>query len=259
MTATLGILGVGHLASYVVAGLRNARDDRKIILSPRNQQRQQMLVKSYGCEGANSNQEVVDTADILLLCVRPQQLENLLESVKFSPGQLVVSCIAGVPLAQLQRQLRDQTVVRTMPLACAEVGQGAVPVYPSNAQATELLRRLGTLVELNSEAEFELATVAACMNGWMFSYFDHLTHWYQNQGLEPAKARELVLASVNGAVALAIARPERGLGAISDSIATDGTYTKLGLDLLQQRGAFEPWSEACDAVEAALTPAHPSA
>ena len=252
MTARLGVLGVGHLASYVVAGLRNAGDNRRIILSPRNQQRQQALVERYGCMAASSNQDVVDSADYLLLSVRPQDLPTLLQTLEFSPGQLVISCVAGVSLDHLQTELKDQVVVRTMPLACAEVGQGAVPVYPSNLQAIELLGKLGTLVELSSEADFELATVAACMNGWMFNYFDHLTHWYQSQGLEPTKARELVLASVNGAVALASAMPERDLRTISDSIATDGTYTKLGLDLLQQRGAFEPWSEACDRVEAAL-------
>lgn len=252
MTAKLGILGVGHLASYVVAGLRNAGDQREILLSPRSQSRQQALVQSYGCTAASSNQQVVDNADLVLLSVRPEHLSNLLESLQFAPGQILISCVAGVGMERLQSILPSQVIVRTMPLACAEVGEGAVPLYPANEPAAELLGQLGTLVEMNSEADFELATVAACMNGWMFSYFDQLIRWYQAQGLEAQKARDLVLAAVSGATALASAKPQASLSAISDSIATDGTYTKLGLDLLQKRRAFEPWLEACTEVEKAL-------
>ena len=253
MTSKLGILGVGHLASYVVAGLRNAGDQREILLSPRNQLQQQALVQTYGCKAADSNQEVVDSADLVLLSVRPGQLISLLDLLQFSPGQVVISCVAGVGLQQLRQLLPSQIIVRTMPLACAEVGQGAVPLYPEEQAAAELLGQLGTLVKLSSEAEFELATVAACMNGWMFRYFDHISLWYREQGLDPQKARDLVLASVTGAVALANAKPEQSFDAISDSIATDGTYTKLGLDLLQERRAFEPWIEACSMVKVALS------
>lgn len=252
MTAKLGILGVGHLASYVVAGLRNAGDQREILLSPRGQSRQQALVQSYGCTATSSNQQVVDNADLVLLSVRPEHLPNLLDSLEFLPGQLLISCVAGVGMEQLQSLLPSQVIVRTMPLACAEVGQGAVPLYPANEPAAQLLGQLGTLVEMNSEAEFELATVAACMNGWMYNYFDQLTRWYQVRGLEPQKARNLVLAAISGAAALASAKPQESLSAISDSIATDGTYTKLGLDILHERRALEPWIDACAAVESAL-------
>jgi len=39
---------------------------------------------------------------------------------------------------------------------------------------------------------------------------------------------------------------------ISDSIATEGTYTKLGLDMLESQGAFDLWVDACAEVEKAL-------
>lgn len=251
-SGALGILGVGHLASYVVAGLRAAGDTRDVILSPRNALRSEHLVRHFDCRSANSNQEVIDRADIILLSVRPEQLESLLKPLRFRAEQLVISCVAGVSLELIHPLTDSATVVRTLPLACAEVGQGAVPLFPDHPEARDLLGSLGQLILLGSEDEFELASVAACMNGWMFKFFDQLTRWYLAKGLNAEQARRLVVHACGGAAALADAKPEQSLQQISDSIATEGTYTKLGLDLLQKNNAFDPWADAFNEVENAL-------
>lgn len=252
MSQSLGVLGVGHLASYFIAGLRRAGDKRSIFLSPRNPQRGQLLVNEQGCEQATSNQQVLDSTRLVLLSVRPHQLDELVNPLRFTSEHLVISCVAGVSLERLQALVGEAQVVRTLPLACAEVGQGAVPLFPANAEAQALLEQLGQLIVLEAEEQFELASVAACMNGWMFSFFHELATWYADQGLDSDKARELVLHACSGAAALASAKPKQSLKSISDSIATEGTYTKLGLELLETRGAFGPWVDACSIVEKAL-------
>ena len=252
MNSSLGILGVGHLATYVIAGLRRAGDQREILLSPRNAQRAQALVREHRCVQERSNQTVVERARIILLSVRPHQLESLLEPLEFKADHLLISCVAGVSLEHLRSLVGDAQVVRTLPLACAEVGEGAVPLYPEHPEARALLSQLGELVLLGSEAQFELASVAACMNGWMFKFFAQLTEWYAAQGLAPETAKALVLHAFSGAVALADASTDKSMVEISDSIATEGTYTKLGLDMLESQGAFDLWVDACAEVEKAL-------
>src|SRR5210317_1892623 len=160
MNSSLGILGVGHLATYVIAGLRRAGDQREILLSPRNAQRAQALVKEHRCVQERSNQTVVERARIILLSVRPHQLESLLEPLEFKADHLLISCVAGVSLEHLRSLVGDAQVVRTLPLACAEVGEGAVPLFPEHPEARALLSQLGELVLLGSEAQFELASVA---------------------------------------------------------------------------------------------------
>jgi pyrroline-5-carboxylate reductase len=254
MSEQLGILGVGHLASYVVEGLRNAGDSRSILLSPRNRERSRTLAQQHGCEIAADNQAVVDNTRIVLLSVRPDQVRDLLENLTFSSEHLVISCVAGMPLSEVAPLVSPGRVVRTLPLACAEVGEGAIPLYPDHTSARELLSAIGCVIPFEDEAGFELAGVASCMNGWMYAFFEQLTRWYVGQGMESTQARELVLHSVRGATGLAAARPELPLQVISDSIATEGTFTKRGLDLLQETGCFTPWQQACDLVGKALKP-----
>lgn len=252
MEQALGILGVGHLASYVVAGLRNAGDNRRMLLSPRNSSVGMVLSDSYGAERLESNQAVVDRAQLILVAVRPRDLVELLDPLVFSPDQLVISCVAGEKLARIGPLTGDADIVRALPLACAEVGKGAIPLFPWNEEAVHLLSQLGHVITFDDESKFELGGVASCTNGWMYKFFHELSKWYVDRGLEPEQARALVIETCLGAASLASEKGEWSLLSISESIATDGTFTKAGLDLLEAKGAFQPWIDASDLIEKAL-------
>ncbi|WP_432698441.1 NAD(P)-binding domain-containing protein [Marinobacterium sp. YM272] len=252
MSRSIGILGAGHLASYVVAGLRNAGDKRPILVSPRGITTAERLRRDHDCIIAPDNQSLVDQCDLLLIAVKPAQLEDLLSNLSFTAHHLLISCAAGVPLSTLKSLAGSAEVVRTLPLAPAEFAAGVVPLYPDHDSANALLSQLGELIVFDSEDKFELAATAACMNGWIYDFLDQLTDWFTGQGLDADQARALVTHSVSGATALASARPELPLREICDSIATEGTFTKAGLDMLRQQNAMQPWIDACAAIQNAL-------
>lgn len=254
MSEQLGVLGVGHLASYTLAGLRNAGDHRPVLLSPRNRERALSLATEHDCEVAVDNETVVERTRLILLSVRPEHVQELLQDLTFTSDHLLISCVAGMPLSQIAPLIAPARVVRALPLVCAEVGEGAIPIFPDHPEVRQLLAQLGCVISFDDEEGYELASVAACMNGWMYAFFEQLTEWYVDQGMEKSRARELVLHSVSGATGLAVARPELPLGEISASIANEGTFTKLGLDLLQAQDSFRPWLQASDRVAKALKP-----
>ncbi|MGB0867317.1 MAG: pyrroline-5-carboxylate reductase family protein, partial [Granulosicoccaceae bacterium] len=136
----LGFLGVGHLASYTIEGLRHAGDRRRIVLSPRNSAVAAELVERHGCELAEHNQAVIDSCEAVVLSVRPDSVADLLSDVQFKSGQLVISVMAGVSLRDLQKHsnLCDVVLVRSLPIQCAAVGVGPLPLYPGNAVAGEI-------------------------------------------------------------------------------------------------------------------------
>ncbi len=63
---------------------------------------------------------------------------------------------------------------------------------------------------------------------------------------------ELVMGMAKGAAELALASKEISPAEIASGIATEGTFSKLGLDLLEQQAAFEPWREACKLLQKQL-------
>jgi hypothetical protein len=61
------------------------------------------------------------------------------------------------------------------------------------------------------------------------------------------------MGMARGAAELALAKSESTPAEIAAGIATEGTFSKLGLDLLQKNTAFEPWREACQLLQNQLT------
>jgi len=251
--ATLGILGVGHLATYTVTGLRHSGDARRIILSPRNAERAQHLATTFDCEIAKSNQAVIDQADLVLLAVRPFQLEDMLADLHFPKDKIVVSAAAGVSLAQLRAKADfPEKLALILPVVAAENAQGFVPIYPEIPELKALADSLGKTIAFAEESQFDEAATMACLNCWMYRFFDMQVNWLTGYGIDNENARQLVLHNTLGAAHYALGRPQQSLSELTDEIATEGTYSKLGLDQLEAGGAFTQWSDTLDMIKQKL-------
>lgn len=236
---TLGIIGVGHLASYFVAGLRHAGDQRRILLSQRNAEVSADLAKRYQCEVLSDNQSVADQADIVLLATRPAHSLVALQGITLRPTQLVLSVVAGVSIDDLREYAAPADIARCLPLAPAEVAAGATPLMLNNPRAHQLLSQIATVVCVEDEKTFELAGVASCTSGWVFQMIAELQAWLEKAGMSQQQARTIAIETFHGAAHLAKMQPDLNLQTQADTIGTEGTYTKLFIDQFRQAKGFE--------------------
>ncbi|SIS73137.1 NAD(P)-binding domain-containing protein [Neptunomonas antarctica] len=247
----LGILGVGHLAGYCVRGLRNSDDQRSILLSPRGEAMARHLAAECYCNIADSNQQVVDQCDIILLAVRPMHLDDLLQTINFRPGQTVISVIAGISLEQLRQYpaLQQTELVRALPSTSAEVNAGPIPLFPSNPLAEELFASLGQVVTLTSEALFDTALAHACLHGWSYFLIQALIDWSTKQGMDPTTARQMVVHSISSSITFAEANPTLSYKEIGDAIATEGTFTRKGIEQIKSDNGIQSWIDAMESMK----------
>lgn len=253
MTNTIGFLGVGHLASYTIAALRSGGHAGDIVLSPRNAAVAERLSRDHVCEVLSSNQDVVDSAGIVVLSVRPQQLTVLLDGLRFRDDQTVLSAVAATSLDDLRAYSNlPETIVRFMPSSFIEAGDAIFPLFPRNEVLEELLGALGSVVTFETETQFELAMIASCAYAWVYDIADELSDWFASAGWPADMARDMTLRHIRGATTYALANPASSLAEISAGIATEGTFTKLGLEHLRDAGAISAWSEALDLLRSKL-------
>ncbi len=245
---SLGILGVGELTEKVVYGLRRSGFAGAIYLSPRNAARAGALARDFGCEVLADNQAVADAADLLLLGVRPQAFAELAGEVRVRAGQRLVSLLPGVDLAQLQAAFPGAHCVRLMLSYAAQYNQSTVVLCPVDPESQALFGSLGNVVALQQESAFELATVAACMNGWFYYLLDDLQQWLSDKGMSPSDARALVLGNLQDCLTSARARPQQSLKEMGEAIATPGTFTADGLKVLMHQPVGATWGAACEVV-----------
>ena len=246
----IGLIGVGHLASYLVPGLLRGLSAEALLLSPRNQAQAAALAARHGLRIATDNQALVEACDIVLLATRPGQAAAAVAALDWRPGQTLVSLCAGLPLAALDAG--PATLARALPVSSALIGESPTCLTPDLAPVRALLAPLGPVIALPDEASFEVASVPSAFYGWVHGLIAETAAWAERAGLPEETARQLVAQTVRGAAGMILAEPERPIDHMIKTLATPGGITELGLSGLREAAAFEPWHEACDAVLARL-------
>lgn len=242
----LGIIGVGHLAGSLLAGVRRAGwAPDEVLLAPRGHGPE--LAERFGHALARDNAEVVAACDSVLLAVRPAHAVEAVTGLGWRGGQVLISACAGVPSGALAAAAAPARVVRIMPMTAAEFGASPTVVWPDEPAARPFLRAIGTAIPLASEADFETATVSAAVYGWAQELIARAVEWSAAQGLPEVTARQLVAQTFGGAARMQAesAAPMRQLLA---ELVTPGGITEAGLEHLRDAGALEAWDGACAVV-----------
>lgn len=245
---SIGIIGVGHLAGYLVEGLHRASPATEIILSPRNLETSARLADRYGATVAVSNQAVVDTAELVILATRPGDAFDACHALAFRPGQTVVSVAAGLRLQDLLPSVTPAKVVRALPISCMALNESPTLLYPDQPEAHALFGILGQVHVLSDEERFTVASVLSAFYGWVYALLDETVAWTVQAGVPPQTARCLVLETVRGAADMALAQPDVDLATMLDALATPGGITAHGLDTLQETRALAAWTRALQSV-----------
>lgn len=244
--ADLGIIGVGELATFVLLGLRRAGDQRKVFLSPRNAARSASLAHDCAASACDSNQAVLDSADLILVAVPPKDAYATISALSWQPHHVLICVAIDVDCAGLQRRAPAATIVRAMPSSCLAVNRGGTPIFPAEPTATALFETLGDVVILETEAQFETAAALASYYLWSFAIIDAVAEQAIAQGLPPGLARGLTASLTAGAAAIAAAQPDLPARATLDRYSLPGTMTRQGLEVLEASGAIDPWRKALD-------------
>jgi pyrroline-5-carboxylate reductase len=243
----LGIFGAGRIASALAEGWARVAPERRPGLRFHDPvgDRAARLAEVTGGEALASSADLVAAADIVIVAVRPEDVEPLLKSVAGLLGERgLVSVAAGVPLARLGAALAPGSRVgRVMPSVAARLGlsvslfeRGTLGDLAGPVQAA--FDGLGSTVEID-EALFDAATaVAGCMPGYAAYLAMAFAEAGVRGGLDSRTADLLAMAALRSATAVvADSGDPEGIAA---EAATPGGMTAAGLQALAEhdlRGA----------------------
>ena len=143
MERTVGFIGVGSFASYLVEALCREPAAPPIILSPRNGARAGALARRFGARVAADNQAVVDAAEIVILTPPADEVTAIADRLTWRADQRVVTMAAGVRLERLRAASRPATLRRAMANSSAVIGESPVFLTPADPAVAAVLARLG--------------------------------------------------------------------------------------------------------------------
>lgn len=213
---TIAFIGVGVMGEAMIKGILNEgliKPDRIYATDP-HAERVNEVAQIYGINGTTDNLAAAEKADILVLCVKPQVMERVLQQLhgKVSGCSLVVSIVAGVKVATIAETLLNGRVVRSMPNTPGQIGQG-ITVWTASKdveesqreQARALLCALGEELYVEEEKYIDMATA---LNGtgpaYVFMFMEALIDAGVHLGFSRRDSERLVLQTVRGSVEYAI-------------------------------------------------------
>lgn len=168
-------LGGGRITSALIAGLRLAKDRRRIVVYDRHPRKLRRLQKEYGAIPQQDLQRALDLAQLLIVAVRPGSVDQLLQKIgPLGRPLTAISLAAGIPLANLRASLGPAVRwVRAMPSPAFRSGLGLTALVfdrgfavSAKRDVRKLFARAGQIVEL-PESQFDAFTVTySCSHGY---------------------------------------------------------------------------------------------
>lgn len=242
-----GLIGVGQLGASIAEGLFRRGAPVDLILSPRSTSRVRALAERFPVSVAESNQEVVDRAQHVILATRPDQILEAASALRFRPGQVVVSVAAALGRESVQRAVEPARAVRAMPVLSAALGESPTCLYPAEDAVASLFGHLGPVHGFDDEEAFATAAVAASFYVWLYSLMETTAAWLHDNGVALDTGRALV-AGMTRAAASRCLDMGGDMERLAQAIARPGTFTRIGMDRLHEREAMRAWCEACQSV-----------
>lgn len=254
---TIAVLGAGKIGESLLSGLLAAgRKPADLLFTERYPRRAAELGERYGIEHVDVA-DALRRADVLVVSVKPQDIEPLLDEVapSLDPHQLVVSMCAGLPTKLFERRLpAGAPVVRAMPNTPMLVGEAMSAISPgahAGPQHLDLVEELlGTVGRVVRLAESQLDAVTA-LSGSGPAYFYYLVESMVEAGVllgvPRAEASELVVQSAAGAAAM-LREGDGDPAKLREAVSSPGGTTVSGIRELDKNGVR---AAVVDAVEAA--------
>ena len=199
MSRKIAVLGCGKIGESLVSGLVSSgwREPSEIVATARRPERLEEIAERYGVGTTTSNREAVDGAGIVVIAVKPQDIEELLSELRgaVEPSQTVISVAAAIPTTLVEEGLGDSVpVVRAMPNTPAAVHEGMAGLTggrsarEENLQtAEEVLSHLGRSVRV-SEPHMDAVTA---VSGSGPAYFALLAESMIEAGILLGLSREI--------------------------------------------------------------------
>lgn len=247
------------MTEAMVAGLLHGKlvQEAQVVASDVVPSRLDWLKRTYGIRTTRSNREAVVGAQVIVLAVEPQVLDEVLAEMApvVDPSILIVSVAAGYPIARIARHLNGVTrIVRAMPNTPSIIREGVTAMAHHASLSEEdlaiartLFAAIGTVVVVAERSMDVVTGLSGSGPAYVFVMIEALADGGVKMGLPRETAQLLAAQTVAGAARLVVESREHP-GVLKDRVASPGGTTIAGLHELE-RGRFR--ATMISAVEAA--------
>lgn len=246
MSKRISIIGGGNLGIAIAEGLMSSNYVKPShLLVTKREIRSLKPIEEMGVMVSKNNVEAVQYADVIIICVKPFQIDGVLHEIKndLDPGrQILISVVTGVPIDHMLRIInKEMPVVRAMPNTAIAIRESITCLNFLNLSDDQrnytisLFEQLGKVAVIDEKLMDAATVLGACGTAFAMRYIRANIQGGIEIGFDAKTASLIAAQTVKGAAQLLLQRdthPEQEI----DKVTTPKGCTIAGLNEMEHRG-----------------------
>lgn len=256
---TLGIIGTGNMAGAMLHGAmaQGSLTAESVTLFNRTASKAAEFCKTYpGMTVEESPEKVVSNAKYILLGIKPNQHQEVIESIKehMTQDKVVILIAAGLSIEGVRYWFGDDVkVARTMPNTPAKVGEAMTAVTFSDRMTQEeqqwvmdFLNSFGKVETIDEKLMDSVPAISGSAPAYMFQLIEAMADEGVRQGFQREQAYRMAAQAMVGAGKMVL---ETGThpAVLKDQVTSPGGTTIEALKVLEIEGFRQAVMKAMDA------------
>ncbi|HHV98656.1 MAG TPA: pyrroline-5-carboxylate reductase [Clostridiaceae bacterium] len=243
----LGFIGAGNMGQALIRGIVKSGIvlPDKIFVYDINREQTDLLKKDTGVTPLDSGIEVVRNSDVIVVAVKPNIVEKVLEECKeaVDSKKVIVSIAVGVPISLFKRILgNDRKIIRTMPNTPALVGEGITLISHDGSVGNEDLEAVRTLFNCVGKTEMldeklmcEVTALTSSSPAYVFMFIEAMADAAVLSGLPRGLSYKLAAQAVLGSAKMVL-NTGKHPGELKDQVCSPAGTTIEAVKALEKNG-----------------------
>lgn len=245
MDKIIGFIGCGNMAVAMISGIveSNLLDSKNILASAKTQATLDKVKEKYHIETTLNNKDVAKRADIIILAVKPNMYEEILNEVKdkLKEDAIIISIGGGISLDFLKNNLNEGAkYIKTMPNTPAMVGEGMSALSPGENMEEEdinlvkdIFNSFGRVEILDEKLIDGFTGLCGSSPAYIYMIIEAMGDAGVLEGIPRRKAYDMAAQAILGAAKMVL---ETGIhpGELKDNVTSPGGTTIQGVAVLEK-------------------------
>ena len=243
----IGFIGLGNMASAIIGGItgKGIVPASDIIGADKFPAAVTKAAVSFGIRAVSDNIEVVTTADILFLAVKPQMFPEVIAQIRDQVKEetVIVSIAPGKTIAWLTELFgKDLKIVRCMPNTPALVGEGCTGVCHNEkvtteefAKVSEILNSFGKAIEVPEHLMDTVVGVSGSSPAYVFMLIEAMADAAVADGMPRPQAYQFAAQAVYGSAKMVLETGKHP-GELKDMVCSPAGTTIEAVRVLEETG-----------------------
>jgi len=246
MDGKLCVIGLGKMGSTLVKGLIQTKTLKReqIIGTDLFQNHCERNSNYCDIKTMSDNVKAVKESDIILLAVKPQVIDKVLDEIShFCENKIVISIAAGVSLCHLDKALPiSSKVIRAMPNTPILVSEGVIAISKKKnvdendlRTVKEILESVGKVYLVEEDMMDAITALSGSGPAYVYIMIEALSDGGVLMGLPRELSTEFAARTLLGAAKMVL-ETQKHPGELKDMVTSPGGTSIKGIEVLESHG-----------------------